>query len=124
MDADRPRSRAARGDADSSWPQRPDWWPDPPDARELEAEAAARDPEATEAGDAASRPRPDRAAPARERSDEDPPTLPGLPNQWAELPPTVPEVPERPGGIRRSTILLILLWVAVLALYLWVRPVG
>jgi hypothetical protein len=33
-------------------------------------------------------------------------------------------VPERPQGIRRTTVLLIILWLAVLALYLWVRPLA
>ena len=97
--------------------------------------AATREAEAS-AADVQSRRRPDGAEPpagrdgpgtpdpATERPQHDPPTLPDLPNQWAELPPTVPQVPKPPHGIRRSTILLILLWLAVLALYLWVRPLG
>jgi hypothetical protein len=135
VDAERPAPRTTRRDRDSTWPERPDWWPDPPDARELEEDAAAREAEAA-AADVEGRLRPDRAeeltdrdrasrpGPADERPRHDPPTLPDLPNQWAELPPTVPQVPEPPHGIRRSTILLILLWLAVLAFYLWVRPVG
>ena len=135
MDGERPTPRTTGRDRNSTWPKRPDWWPDPPDARELEEEAAARDAEAS-AAEVQSRRRPDgadrpagrdgpgRPDPATERPQHDPPTLPDLPNQWAELPPTVPQVPEPPHGIRRSTILLILLWLAVLALYLWVRPIG
>ena len=66
----------------------------------------------------------DRTEGSAERTRRDPPTLPELPNQWAQLPPTVPSVPTPPHGIRRSTILLIILWLAILALYLWVRPLG
>jgi hypothetical protein len=113
--------------AGRSWRERPDWWPDPPDASELEEqEEAARAPEASPARKATAR-RPTDAPPRRgaeDRTRQDPPTLPELPNQWAQLPPTVPSVPTPPHGIRRSTILLILLWLAILALYLWVRPVG
>jgi hypothetical protein len=148
------------------WPLRPDWWPDPPDAREVlgdEDESGpvlARAAEADEQPDDASSSPSTRAERApgrqerqrdqrpptrttgatpsvqrgpqerrehRERRDSrpvDPPTLAGLPNHWAQLPPTVPKVPETPQGIRRSTVLLIILWVAILLFYLWVRPIG
>ena len=119
MDAERPTPRRTRTGTGPSWRERPDWWPDPPDASELEErEAAGR-----VGGGGCVRPTTAPRASA-ERARRDPPTLPELPNQWAQLPPTVPSVPTPPHGIRRSTILLIILWLAILALYLWVRPIG
>jgi hypothetical protein len=136
VDAERPTPRSTRTGTGPSWRARPDWWPDPPDASELEERDAAAEPakDAAPPGDRpadaaagdhteASAERTRREASA-ERTRREPPTLPELPNQWAQLPPTVPSVPTPPHGIRRSTILLIILWLAILALYLWVRPLG